>query len=202
MPSLISPLHAITALLALALLAGCAAPGVYKTRSDLVSNPAACGAKRFEVYFDQDQALASELRASLKDRAENLMIVDLLRNDLGRVAVAGSVSVDALFEVEPRVRAGWKHGGQRLRDQQALQQGLLARLVVLVEDRCQGCTAGRLLSKRSHRSPLVVPRCARLSNSLPRSNHRNCRLLSRFGLHRRHQGFPFHPCSSRYGTTR
>lgn len=48
----------------------------------------------------QDQALASELRASLKDRAENLMIVDLMRNDLARVSRPGSVQVQTLFEVE------------------------------------------------------------------------------------------------------
>jgi para-aminobenzoate synthetase/4-amino-4-deoxychorismate lyase len=41
-----------------------------------------------------------QLRASVKDQAENLMIVDLLRNDLGRVAVNGSVVVDRLFEIE------------------------------------------------------------------------------------------------------
>ncbi|WP_404417166.1 anthranilate synthase component I family protein [Brevundimonas vesicularis] len=49
---------------------------------------------------DQDHALASELRASLKDRAENLMIVDLMRNDLARVSRPGSVQVQTLFEVE------------------------------------------------------------------------------------------------------
>ena len=48
----------------------------------------------------RDSALAAELSASLKDRAENLMIVDLMRNDLSRVAEAGSVSVATLFEVE------------------------------------------------------------------------------------------------------
>ena len=48
----------------------------------------------------QDAALAAELAASPKDRAENLMIVDLMRNDLSRVAVPGSVRVRAPFAVE------------------------------------------------------------------------------------------------------
>ena len=47
-----------------------------------------------------DMAAAETLRASVKDRAENVMIVDLLRNDLARVAVTGSVSVPQLFAVE------------------------------------------------------------------------------------------------------
>jgi para-aminobenzoate synthetase/4-amino-4-deoxychorismate lyase len=48
----------------------------------------------------QDEALAAELSASTKDRAENLMILDLMRNDLSRVAVAGSVKVEKPFAVE------------------------------------------------------------------------------------------------------
>ena len=47
-----------------------------------------------------DTALRDELASSQKDKAENLMIVDLMRNDLSRVAQAGSVQVEAPFTVE------------------------------------------------------------------------------------------------------
>jgi para-aminobenzoate synthetase / 4-amino-4-deoxychorismate lyase len=49
---------------------------------------------------EDDRAKAEALRRSEKDRAENLMIVDMIRNDLGRVAEAGSVTVPELFSVE------------------------------------------------------------------------------------------------------
>jgi para-aminobenzoate synthetase/4-amino-4-deoxychorismate lyase len=49
---------------------------------------------------DEDRALAEELAQSAKDKAENLMIVDLLRNDLSRVAEPGSVRVEAPYAVE------------------------------------------------------------------------------------------------------
>jgi len=49
---------------------------------------------------DEDEELAQWLRTSIKNRAENVMIVDLLRNDLGKVAVAGGVRVSSLFDLE------------------------------------------------------------------------------------------------------
>ncbi len=52
------------------------------------------------VEAEADAAMAQDLATSVKDRAENLMIVDLMRNDLARVAQAGSVHVDAPFAVE------------------------------------------------------------------------------------------------------
>jgi para-aminobenzoate synthetase component 1 len=47
----------------------------------------------------EDEAMANALANSEKDRAENLMIVDLLRNDLGRCCVPGSIEVTSLFEL-------------------------------------------------------------------------------------------------------
>ncbi len=51
-------------------------------------------------FAAEDDAQESWLSRSVKNRAENLMIVDLLRNDLGRVAEVGTVRVPTLFEVE------------------------------------------------------------------------------------------------------
>jgi para-aminobenzoate synthetase/4-amino-4-deoxychorismate lyase len=55
----------------------------------------------------EDQAAAAWLAASPKDRAENVMIVDLLRNDIGRIARTGSVEVPALFDLE-RFETVWQ----------------------------------------------------------------------------------------------
>ncbi len=52
----------------------------------------------------QDRRAAESLAASHKDRAENLMIVDLMRNDLGKVCNTGSIEVTALFEIQSFAR--------------------------------------------------------------------------------------------------
>ncbi|MCG8621262.1 MAG: anthranilate synthase component I [Proteobacteria bacterium] len=50
--------------------------------------------------LDEDQALAQELLADAKERAEHLMLLDLARNDTGRVAAAGSISLVEHFAIE------------------------------------------------------------------------------------------------------
>ena len=55
----------------------------------------------------EDEELARWLQNSSKNRAENVMIVDLLRNDLGKVAVPGSVHVSSLFDLE-RFETVWQ----------------------------------------------------------------------------------------------
>jgi len=58
-------------------------------------------------WTGEDEFVAAGLRGSVKDRAENAMIVDLLRNDLGRIARAGSVSWSDVFELE-RFETVWQ----------------------------------------------------------------------------------------------
>ena len=60
------------------------------------------GTARRGRWVEEDDRRAAALAASEKERAENVMIVDLVRNDLGRIATPGSVRVPSLFDVERR----------------------------------------------------------------------------------------------------
>jgi anthranilate synthase component 1 len=72
---------------------------VRATGSRLALRPIA-GTRARGVTRAEDEALERELRVSEKDRAEHIMLVDLGRNDLGRVARIGSVRTSQLMEVE------------------------------------------------------------------------------------------------------
>ena len=76
----------------------CSSPERYlsKTGRRLVSQPIKGTSKRF-LDQDKDQASKLALGQSEKERSENVMIVDLVRNDLSKVAQKGSVRVDELF---------------------------------------------------------------------------------------------------------
>ena len=69
------------------------------TQGHLTTKPIK-GTRKRGVDVEADSALAEELLTSEKERAENLMIVDLMRNDVGKVAQLGTVRVDSLLEVE------------------------------------------------------------------------------------------------------
>jgi len=66
----------------------------------VVTNRPLAGTRRRGATPGDDAALERELLADPKERAEHAMLVDLGRNDVGRVAQPGSVSIDALMEVE------------------------------------------------------------------------------------------------------
>ena len=73
---------------------------VDKNRAHISARPIAGTKPRFKNDPTRDQASQQELLLSPKERAEHLMLVDLIRNDLGRVAAPGSVSVDEFCVIE------------------------------------------------------------------------------------------------------
>lgn len=76
-------------------------PELFFARKDRrVSTRPMKGTAKRGRWSEEDVELANDLSNSAKDRAENVMIVDLLRNDLGRVSLPGSISVRKLFQVE------------------------------------------------------------------------------------------------------
>jgi para-aminobenzoate synthetase/4-amino-4-deoxychorismate lyase len=79
----------------------------FERRGDRVVTKPMKGTVRRGRWTAEDEELAQWLRQSTKDRAENVMIVDLLRNDLGKVSVPGTVEVTSLFELE-RFETVWQ----------------------------------------------------------------------------------------------
>ncbi|MCX6295659.1 MAG: anthranilate synthase component I family protein [Bacteroidetes bacterium] len=78
----------------------CASPERFlqKQSNRLISQPIKGTIKRSEIKTDDDK-LKDDLLNNKKERSENVMIVDLVRNDLSRIAKKGSVSVDELFGI-------------------------------------------------------------------------------------------------------
>jgi len=78
----------------------------FERRDSLIQTRPMKGTVRRGVDAAEDKKLADFIRNDPKNQAENLMIVDMIRNDLGRIADVGSVEVPVLFEVEqyPRIQ--------------------------------------------------------------------------------------------------
>ena len=64
------------------------------------SKPIKGTARRNLLDLDTDKQIALELKADEKSQAENLMVVDLVRNDFGRVCEVGTVTVPDLMRIE------------------------------------------------------------------------------------------------------
>ena len=79
----------------------------FERRGDHVTTRPMKGTVRRGRWVEEDEELARWLEQSEKDKAENIMIVDLLRNDLGKVSVPGSVHVSSLFQPE-RYETVWQ----------------------------------------------------------------------------------------------
>ncbi|HEU4766689.1 MAG TPA: aminodeoxychorismate synthase component I [Pyrinomonadaceae bacterium] len=79
----------------------------FERRGDHVTTKPMKGTVQRGRTAPEDEELARWLQNSPKNRAENVMIVDLLRNDLGKVSVPGTVHVSSLFELE-RFETVWQ----------------------------------------------------------------------------------------------
>ena len=72
----------------------------FRRAGDVIISKPMKGTMKRGKTLEEDEAAEVELKKSLKNRAENIMIVDLIRNDLGRAARTGTVNVSRFFEIE------------------------------------------------------------------------------------------------------
>jgi para-aminobenzoate synthetase component I len=81
----------------------CASPERYlkKTGNTLISQPIKGTSPRFRSDPPADEASSHQLFHSGKDRSENVMVVDLVRNDLSKICLPGSVTVNELYGIYP-----------------------------------------------------------------------------------------------------
>lgn len=80
----------------------CASPERFiQKRGDLLISQPIKGTIARGTTQEEDERLQQDLHVSIKDRAENVMIVDLVRNDFARSCISGSVKVDELFAIYP-----------------------------------------------------------------------------------------------------
>ncbi|MCF6269533.1 MAG: aminodeoxychorismate synthase component I [Melioribacteraceae bacterium] len=72
----------------------------FKTDGDKIISKPMKGTIKRGINLDDDFAKSEQLKSSKKDKAENIMIVDLLRNDIGKISKFNSVTAKPLFEIE------------------------------------------------------------------------------------------------------
>jgi anthranilate synthase component 1 len=81
-------------------IAGASPELLFAIRNGVVETYPIAGTRPRSKTLDEDRRLEQELMNSVKDKAEHLMLVDLARNDLGKVCVPGSVRVEKLMYIE------------------------------------------------------------------------------------------------------
>ncbi len=81
-------------------IAGASPELLVRVEDGVVTNHPIAGTRPRGASDEEDEALATELLADEKERAEHIMLVDLGRNDVGRVAKPGTVNVDSLMHIE------------------------------------------------------------------------------------------------------
>src|SRR5205814_8900484 len=81
-------------------LIGSSPETLVRCENNVISVRPIAGTRRRGVTPEEDQQMERRLLADEKERAEHVMLVDLGRNDVGRVAKSGSLTVDSLMHVE------------------------------------------------------------------------------------------------------